>query len=61
MLGNHADAIDNLPVDPNRYDEMDPADANLIPDGVEPQPNGVNIPDTTPDDALGPVNTPNIP
>jgi hypothetical protein len=60
MQGNHEAAIDSLELPTNRMSDMDPADS-LMPDGIEPQPNGVSIPDTTPDDALGPVNTPNIP
>jgi hypothetical protein len=33
---------------------MDPSDGAMDLDGIDPQPNGVNIPDS--DDVLGPVN-----
>lgn len=59
MQGNHDAAIETLPDTPGTR-EMDPADS-LMPDDIVPQPNGVSIPDTVPDDTLGPVNTPNVP
>ncbi len=59
MQGNHEAAIENLDLPTNRVSDMDPADSNM-PDDIDPQPNGVSIPDDLPDDVLGPVNTPNI-
>jgi hypothetical protein len=63
MQGNHELAIGELP-DTNGninmpLEPMDPADGQMDLTTIDPQPNGVNIPDSG--DVLGPVNTPNIP
>jgi len=57
MQGKHEAAIEDMPS--NGVSNMDPADSNM-PGDIDPQPNGVSIPDDLPDDVLGPVNTPNI-
>jgi hypothetical protein len=62
MQGNHDAAISTLPDGGGAIntpiDPMDPADGQMDLSTIDPQPNGVNIPDS--DDVLGPVNTPNI-
>jgi hypothetical protein len=59
MQDNHEEAIMalpdtigaiNTPIEP-----MDPADGQMDFTNIDPQPNGVNIPDS--EDVLGPVNT----
>lgn len=63
MQGNHEGAIETLPDTGGAIntpiDPMDPADGQMDLTTLDPQPNGVNIPDS--EDVLGPVNTPNIP
>jgi hypothetical protein len=57
MQGNHEYAIDELSngIDGMPSDvAMDPSDGNMDLTTMDPQPNGVNIPDS--DDVLGPVN-----
>lgn len=63
MQGNHDAAISTLPDGGGAIntpiEPMDPADGQMDLSTIDPQPNGVNIPDS--DDVLGPANTPNIP